>query len=371
MRENATVFRGLSRREFLSFCGAVATLIGAGELAAPDLAVALERLARRPSVVWSLFQECLGCSVSLLQSRTPSVAQLILQQISVDYHEAVMAPAGSQAEKSFRDAVGAGDFFYVVEGAIATKVPEAITIAGRTAADIVTETYRAAKATIAIGGCACYGNIQAAAPNPTGAKGVAAFLREDAGITHPSVINIARCPGNAEDMVATLSYVLLYGKLPELDPVGRPTFLYGQLVHDQCERRAHFEAGEFVEVFGDEGTQKGWCWYKMGCKGPVTYAPCPTTRWNGHSSWCVEAGPCTGCSEPGFWDRLTPFGAQAPAAFPGVAGVSAETIGYVLGGATAAGIAAHAVGQVATGRWGTGAQYVPPREAGNDTKGGE
>jgi hydrogenase small subunit len=353
--EEMTVFRGLSRREFLVFCGSMAALVGAGEVAVPELATALEALAKRPSVVWSLFQECLGCSVNLLQSRTPGVAQLILQQISVDYHEAVMAAAGFQAEKSFTDAVDTRDFYYVVEGAIATKIPEAMTVGGKTSMEIVTDTYSKAKATIAIGGCACYGNIQAAAPNPTGAKGVAAFLKEDGGIADPVVINIARCPGNAEDMIAALSYVLLYGKLPPLDTVGRPLFLYGSTIHDQCERRAHFEAGEFIEQFGDAGTTKGWCWYKVGCKGPVTYAPCPTTRWNGHLAWCVNAGPCTGCSEPGFWDKITPFTAQAPAALPGVAGVSAQTIGEVLGGATAVGLVGHAVGQVATGRWGRGA----------------
>ena len=365
--DDTTLFRGLSRREFLTFCGSVAALIGAGQAAVPEIATALESLAKRPSVVWSLFQECLGCSVNLLQSRTPGVAQLILQQISLDYHETVMAAAGFQAEKSFNDAVDSGDFFYVVEGAIATKIPEAMTVGGKTSMDIVTSTYKKAKATIAIGGCACYGNIQAAAPNPTGAKGVAAFLSEDAGIPDPTVINIARCPGNAEDMIATLSYVLLYGKVPPLDAIGRPLFLYGATIHDQCERRAHFEAGEFIEQFGDVGTTKGWCWYKVGCKGPVTYAPCPTTRWNDHLAWCVNAGPCTGCSEPAFWDKVTPFYAQAPAALPGLAGVSAETIGYVLGGATAIGLAGHAIGQVATGRWGKGATG----EADEMKKGGE
>jgi hydrogenase small subunit len=365
--DGPTVFRGLTRREFLTFCGSVAALIGAGQVAAPELASALEALAKRPAIVWSLFQECLGCSVNLLQSRTPGVAQLILQQISLDYHEAVMAAAGFQAEKSFDDTVAGGDFYYVVEGAIATKIPEAMTVGGKTSMQIVTDTYKKAKATIAIGGCACYGNIQAAAPNPTGAKGVAAFLKEDAGIADPVVINIARCPGNAEDMIASLSYVLLYGKLPPLDAIGRPLFLYGQLIHDQCERRTHFEAGEFIEAFGDEGTRKGWCWYKVGCKGPVTYAPCPTTRWNGHLAWCVNAGPCTGCSEPAFWDKVTPFYAQAPAALPGIAGVSAETIGYVLGGAAAVGLGAHAVGQVVTGRWGSGAHP----EGDSDKKGGE
>ncbi len=276
---------------------------------------------------------------------------MILREISLDYHEAVMAPAGDQAEKSFRDIVDKGDFFYVVEGAIATKVPGAMTIHGKTSMDIAADTYKKAKATIAIGTCATYGNIQAAAPNPTGAKGLAAFLKENAGIANPVVVNVSRCPGNAEDLIAVLSFILLNGKPPALDAIGRPTFLYGGLIHDNCERRGHFDAGEFVEVFGDEASQKRWCLFKMGCKGPQTFAPCPTTRWNGHLSWCVHNGPCIGCAEPNFWDKLTPFYQQTSnIRVPGVGGVSVTDVGIAIGVITAVGIGAHFIGEAASGR---------------------
>lgn len=351
--QEASPFPGLSRRDFLKFCGALAVLIGAGEAALPEVAAALDKLAKRPNVVWSLFQECLGCSVNLLQSQKPTPAQLILQQISLNYHEAVMAAAGDQADKSFRQAVDSKDFYYVVEGSIATKIPEAITIHGRTAAEIVKDAYSKAKATIAIGTCACYGNIQAASPNPTGAKGVADYLKNDVGIADPVVINSPRCPGQAEDTIAILIYVLVNKKLPALDPIGRPLFLFGQTVHDNCERRGHFDAGEFVKVFGDEASQKRWCLYEVGCKGPVTFAPCPVNRWNGNISWPVEAGPCIGCAEPDFWDKFTPFYSKVPGVrIPG--DVSPETIGVVLGAATAVGIGAHMVGQAVTGRLGRG-----------------
>ena len=146
------------------------------------------------------------------------------------------------------------------------------------------------------------------------------------------------------------------GKLPDMDAQGRPLFLYSKLIHDQCERRAHFDAGEFVEVFGDEGSLNRWCLFKVGCKGPVTYAPCPTTLWNGRVSWCVNAGPCTGCSEANFWNDFTPFTEPVPnVPIPGIAGVSAQTIGLGLAGVTAVGLGAHFVGQVATGRLGKGA----------------
>ena len=360
------LFPRLTRRQFLKFCGALGVLIGAGRMAAADIAEGLEQLARKPNVAWSLFQECLGCSVNLLQCRAPQVATIVLQTISLNYHEAVMASAGFQADANFNDMVKSGDFYYIVEGAIATKIPEAMTVAGRTSMDIVTEAYKSAKATICIGSCSCFGNIQAAAPNPTGAKGVRDFLRQDAGIADAQTINLSRCPGNAEDLMAAIASVLYYGKLPELDAIGRPKSLYGGLIHDNCERRAHYENSEFVTHLGDPNANANWCWFEMGCKGPVSYAPCPITRWNGKQNWCIGVGPCIGCSEPAFWDKFTPFYAEATnAKLPGVTvpvfgSVSAQDVGIALGVATAVGLGAHAVTQVATGRWGHGAPLEPP-----------
>lgn len=361
MSEDLSFFPRVSRREFLAFCGGIAALVGLGQAGAVDVAAALEKLAKRPSVVWSSYQECTGCAISLLQSRTPGVANLILQQISLDYQENVMAAAGDRADKTFREAVDKGGFFWVVEGGIPTKIPEAMSVGGKTAADITKDTYPKAKATIAIGSCACYGNIQAANPNPTGSVGVADFMKAN-GVANPTVINISRCPGNAEDLVAALSYVLVTGKVPDLDAIGRPKFLYGTTIHDTCFRRGHFEAGEYVTSYNDPNMGEGWCLFKMGCKGPVTFAPCGITQWNGHVSWCVHNGPCIGCSEPSFWDKLTPF----PQQLAGIGGFPAQTIGEVVGAATVVGLGAHFIGQAATGRLGKGG---PAEKV--STKGGE
>ncbi|RJQ55564.1 MAG: twin-arginine translocation signal domain-containing protein [Actinobacteria bacterium] len=363
MSEELSFLPTVSRRDFLAYCGAIATLIGLGKSATLDVAEALAQLARRPSVVWSSFQVCTGCAINLLESRSPDPATLILQQISLDYQDNVMAAAGTAAEQLFEQAT-ARDFYWIVEGSIPTKPPEALQIAGRTAADIAKETYPKATAVIAIGSCSSYGNIQASRPNPTGAMGVGEYLRGEGGIPNARVINSPRCPGHGEDTIAILASILVTGDLPELDAVGRPLFLFGETVHDNCERRGHFEAGEFVETFGDAGSQNDWCLYKVGCKGPVTHAPCPKLRWNGHLSWPVDSGgPCIGCAEPDFWDELTPFYDKAPGIrLPG--DVSAETVGYVVGGAAAVGIGAHLIGQAATGRLGKGG---PPEE----TKGSE
>jgi len=345
---------GVSRRDFLKYCGWIAATLAIPSISGADVADALETaMTKRPSVVWSTFQACTGCAISLLQSREPTVANLIFKQISLDYQDNIMAAAGTAADELFAQ-VTEGDFYWVVEGSVPTTIPEAVTIAGKPAIEVLRETYPKAKGVIAHGTCATYGNIQAARPNPTGAMGIGEYLRGEGGIPDATVINMPRCPGNGEDLVLALSYVLVTGKLPELDSIGRPTILYGSTIHDNCFRRGHFDAGEFAETYGDAHWNDGWCLYKMGCKGPVTYAPCGVTKWNGNVSWCVHNGPCMGCSEPDFWDKLTPFTEQAPGVSTGIGPVSAEQIGIAMGVATAVGLGVHAVGQAVTGRMGKG-----------------
>jgi hydrogenase small subunit len=98
--------------------------------------------------------------------------------------------------------------------------------------------------------------------------------------------------------------MLAFDRLPPLDRQGRPAMFYGQRLHDKCYRRPHFDAGQFVEKFDDEGARKGYCLYKVGCKGPTTYNACSTVEWNGGLSWPVKSGHgCLGCAEDNFWDK--------------------------------------------------------------------
>lgn len=360
MPEEMSAFRGVTRRDFLTFCGGIAVLIGLGPAGTTEVAAALEALAKRPVVLYSSFQQCTGCAIQLLQTRTPTVGNLILQQISLEFQDNIMAAAGTAAEEQFEKILASGDFYWLIEGGIPTTPPEAVMVAGETAADRAKRVYPKAKGTIAYGSCACYGNIQASAPNPTGSMGVGAYLRGPGGIPDAKVINMARCPGHSEDTIAALSYVLVTGQLPPLDSEGRPTFLYGQTIHDSCFRRGEYDAGNFVETFGEAIAGDSRCLYKLGCKGPVTFAPCGINKWNGHVSWCVHNAPCQGCAEPGFWDKLTPFYNQLRT----YAGFPAETIGIALGAATVVGLGAHAVASAATGRFGR-------HEAPAETKGGE
>ena len=296
--------KGVSRRDFMKFCTFLTATMGLSSSFVPKVAEVFAAPAQRPPVIWLHFAECTGCSEAVLRSQYPFVDELVLDILSVEYHETIMAAAGQQAEDQLHMALKkyAGKFICVVEGAIATKYDGGYgKVAGRTFLEIGKEVCTKAAAVICIGSCSAFGNIPAAAPNPGGYVSVSEAL----GI---KTVNIAGCPPNAVNFVGTVVNYLLLGKLPALDNLGRPLFAYGKTIHDQCPRRAHFENDEFVEEFGSEEAAAGYCLYKVGCRGPETYNNCPIAKFNQGTSWPVQAGhPCIGCSEPGFWDKFTPF----------------------------------------------------------------
>lgn len=294
------VRKGVSRRDFLKFCATTTAVLGLSSSYVSKIAEAMEKKLK-PVVVWLHLQECTGCSESVLRATKPTIGQIVLDVVSLEYHETIMAAAGHQAKKSLYDAIKTykGKYLVVVEGAIPTKDGGVYcTIGGKSAIDILKEVSKDALAIIAIGTCAAYGGVPEAKPNPTGAVGVRDIIKDK------PVINLPGCPLNVENFTATVVYFLTFGKLPKTDRLARPLFAHGKLMHDNCERRGHFDIGEFVKEWGDKGHIDGWCVYEMGCKGPFTYHNCPTIRWNEGVSWPVMAGhPCIACSEPKFWDR--------------------------------------------------------------------
>ena len=332
--------RGVSRRDFVQFCGTLAAVLGLDSLAVPRIARALETL-KRPSVVWIQLQECTGCVESVLRSADPTIGNLVLDLVSLDYSHTLMAAAGTAAERALQAAMTAnhGNYLLVVTG----SVPLAdngiyTTIGGRTAKTILEEAAAGAAAVVAIGACAHWGSVQAARPNPTGAVGVSSIVKDK------PVVNIAGCPPISDVVTATLVHFLTFGRLPAMDSEGRPMFAYGARIHDQCPRRANFDAGQYVEAFDDEAARKGWCLYHVGCKGPATFSPCPIFQWNTRTSWPIGAGhPCLGCTEPHFWDTMTPFYDR----LPDVGGFGVERnldfLGAALAVGATAGVAAHAI----------------------------
>jgi hydrogenase small subunit len=333
--------RGVTRRDFLGFCSKVGAVLGLSPILQSQVVQALGS-QRRPSVIWLQLQECTGCVESVLRTESPTIGDLVLEVLSVDYQHTLMAAAGHAAEAALEQSMreNHGEYLLIVTGSVPLAEDGIYTmIGGRTAKSILEEAAAGAAAVIAVGACAHWGSVQAARPNPTGAVGVSQLVRDK------PVVNIAGCPPIADVVTATIVHYLTFQRVPALDADGRPLFAYGARIHDQCPRRANYDAGQYVESFDDEAARRGWCLYKTGCKGPATFSPCPIIQWNSGTSWPIGAGhPCIGCTERNFWDTMTPFYQQIPD-MPGF-GVerTADVVGLSLAVGATAGVAAHALG---------------------------
>ncbi len=341
--------RGLSRRDFLKMSAVTTATLGLPSMF--DLRVArAQEVATRLPVIWQELQSCTGNSMALIRNTNPGVDELILDLISLEYAEVLMAPSGHQADAVLEEAIERydGQYIAVFEGSVPVGDDgNFLTIGpdGHTGMRIVEHVATHAAAVITAGTCAAYGGIPAARPNPTTALGVGDFLGQR-GISKP-VVNLPGCPVSSTNVTGTILEYAMFGRLPSLDAFNRPLWAYSDRIHDKCERRGHFDAGEFVEGWTDiQGLKDGLCLYKVGCKGPMAFNNCGVVRFNDGASWPIMAGHgCIGCSEPGFWDTLTPF--EQPLAgrvysTPFGTDADADTIGTVVLGAAAAGVAIHA-----------------------------
>jgi len=351
---------GISRRGFMKFCSGVAATMGLSSTAGIQIAQAAAS-PKRPPVIWLSGQECTGCTEALLRSQHPTLENLLLDLISLDYGETLSTAAGHLAEENKYRSMeeNKGKYLLVIEGAIPTKDDGVYCkIAQKTILEHVTEAAENAAAIVSIGSCASWGGIPSSGPNPTGAKGAPEVL---AGKT---VVTIPGCPPNPYNFLATVLHFVAFGALPDIDDKGRPKFAYGRLIHENCERRAHFNAGRFALEFGDDGHRKGWCLYKLGCKGPETYANCPAVLFGdvGNASWPVGTGHgCFGCTEQGVGFTKPVYALSdvknlhPPVTFPEVGseqgeGVSAGTAALLAGLAGAA----VGAGAVAASKMGSG-----------------
>jgi len=339
---------GVSRRNFITFCGKLMVVAPVGlaitNHLSPELVAAEVGKAKRPSVIWLQMQDCTGCTETLLRTSQPDLADLILNVISLDYHETVMAASGHDAELALHDAMTQNDGKYVVvvEGAIPTKDGgQYLYLAGKPGMKVLDEVTSRAAAVIAIGSCASWGGVPSSGENPTGATGVTSLVK------NKPVVNIPGCPPNPYTLLATVLEYARTGKVPALDEHNRPKFAYDRYVHDHCPRRPHFDAGRFATQFGDDNHRSGYCLYKLGCKGPVTHAACSTRHFNEVvDAWPIGIGhPCVGCTEQGvvftqaIHDTVDIKRAFPPDAYPPVwaehKGISPVATGVagVIGGA--------------------------------------
>ena len=246
-------------------------------------------------IIWLELADCSGNSEGFIKSSHPKIDDLILKYISLDYHELLMAGSGEQSETVLDDIIkyDSGKYVLIVEGAVPLGLDGKflrIGTKGETGHALLKRVAQNAAAVIAVGSCAYDGGVVAAAPNPTGAVGVAEALgRTD-------IINLPGCPVNPINIVGTLLHFMMFEEFPKLDEKNRPLWAYAARVHDNCERRGHFDLGEFVLEWGDEGAKNGWCLFMMGCKGPYAQMNCSQVKFNEGTSWPVQAGHgCFAC----------------------------------------------------------------------------
>lgn len=291
---------GINRRDFLKYCAATAAVLGLSELEfTTKVAQALEAASKKPPVIWLEGQDCAGCTISFTGILNPPASSIILDKISLRYHETAMAAAGHLAEKVYQDTVKEGGYVLIVEGSVPSADDRFCMVGGRPFKKILEEAAKNAAAIIAVGACAAYGGIPAATPS----KGIGL----NKALPGKAVINLPTCPVHPDHLSGTILYFLTTGKVPELDKIGRPMVYFGQSIHDNCRRRSYFDAGKFLKDWNDP-KQKDFCLYEKGCKGPVTYSDCPVRRWNEGVNFCIDCGaPCQGCAEPGFYAGMTPL----------------------------------------------------------------
>jgi hydrogenase small subunit len=260
--------------------------------------------------------------------------------VSLDYTETLMAASGIQAETSLKNTMTKykGEYILCVEGSVPTAADGVYCmIGGKTSMQILEEASAGAKAIIAWGSCASNGCVQSAKPNPTSATPIHKL------VTNKPIIKVPGCPPIGEVMAGVIVHLLTFGTIPELDRIGRPKAFYSKRVHDSCYRRPYFDAGLFVETFDDENAQKGYCLYKVGCKGPTTYNACGVMKWNNGTSYPIQSGHgCIGCSEENYWDNGRLYERASSFAGFGIES-TADMIGKTALAATGIAIAAHAV----------------------------
>ncbi|MGI6104851.1 MAG: hydrogenase small subunit [Raoultibacter sp.] len=371
--------RGVTRRDFMKLCGTIAAAAGVSYLTAPKVAQALESSIIGATegnlypVIWIEGASCTGCTESFAQVTSPDPATIILEMISLNYCETLSAGAGHSIEQAKDATIEAGNYILVYEGGVlegwdgeALRVGNAEGVS-KTGGYHLAHAAEHANGVVALGSCAVNGGWMAAYPNPAGAMGVQQYL-EKAGISVP-VINVPGCPANPEWLTTVLVDVVMMQQLPALNGDGKPSLIFDQTIHDNCERRGHFENGEFVYEFGSKEEALGYCLYPVGCRGPQTKANCPVVRWNDRQSWCVNSGaPCIGCCEanprnPGDnWVEVnTPFFKRHRDLRLGDFVFQPGTIALAVVGLVAAALIIHGFGMKVSGRMDGGADFEKVR----------
>ena len=363
--------RGVSRRDFLKFCGSTAAVLGLSSTFVPTIASKIAGASESglTPALWINGGACTGCTESIAQAAYPNVAEIVLDFLSLNAAETISMATGEYAEGAIDATVEDGTYILLYEGTVMTGLDgNVLRVGGVPQIEHLEHLAEHAAVVIAMGSCAVDGGWVISSPNPAGGMGVSEYLKKK-NIKVP-VVNLPGCPVNPEELVAVVVQALLLGAdgdldsglagvVKSLDSQGRPGYLYSATIHDSCPRRGHFENGEFVYKFGSEAEAKKWCLYPVGCKGPQTYRQCPMLRWNNTQSWCVDSGgPCIGCATFNWVDNNAPFRGrmrQVGINSVGEAGLNPATAAAAVGGVAAVALVAHGFGMKAAGRIGPNA----------------
>ena len=304
-------------------------------------------------VFWLAGMSCDGCTIAVAGATNPPLENLLTGTIPglpqvILHHPVLSVEAGEEFVANFYKAErGELDAPYVVcyEGSIADERIAAATggywsalgsehLGGDKHRPIPTTEWLkrlapGAAAVIAVGTCATWGGIPAAAGNPTNSMGLMDFLGKDyRSTTGLHVINIPGCSPVGDNFTETVGMILLFlqglGPLPEFDSLGRPAWLFSDTVHTKCVRAGYYEEGTFAQKYGEKE-----CLVEVGCWGPVVQCNITSRGAINHMGGCMNTGGvCIGCTMPGFPDKFAPFYATPPGST--VSTNSARTYGAVV-----------------------------------------
>lgn len=301
---------------------------------------------------WLAGMSCDGCSISTVGATSPTAESLMLGNIpgvpKVVLHHPVLAVEAGDEFMAPHHLAAAGKlgkpFVVIYEGSIGDESKNdanggywsaqgTIEVDGEQqpfpTADLLKLMAPHAAAVIAIGTCATWGGIPAAAGNVTGSMGLMDFLGKDYRSTLGlPVVNIPGCAPQGDNVTETVAAVLMFlqgiGPLPEFDSLGRPAWLFTDTVHTTCTRGGFYEEGTFAKNYGDKE-----CLVEIGCWGPVVQCNINKRGANNHVGGCMNVGaPCIGCTMPGFPDNFSPFYTKPPGTI--VSSTVSKTTGYFI-----------------------------------------
>ncbi|MDP4146154.1 MAG: hydrogenase small subunit [Bacillota bacterium] len=252
------------------------------------------------NLIWLEASGCSGNIISLLNANNPDIVYLFRQMVNLKFDNSIMLNENELAYEEFLNTLDT-DFILAVDGAVSTKEDGRYNIIANykgkpiTAMEAVKLAGEKAKYILAVGTCASFGGISAAAPNPSKSVSVGSLVNKQ-------VINLPGCPCHPDWVIGTIANIILAG-MPQLDNKNRPVLFYGTTIHDNCSRRSFFDNKIFASKLGDKE-----CMFKLGCRGPITKTDCPLRNWNSHINWPVgDNTPCIGCANDAFPDGMEPF----------------------------------------------------------------